>query len=137
MMVITLNEELKNIEHFHGHIGPYAVIGLRMGKISNEKLGKNPFNKKAQVWTSTKPPLSCVIDGIQMSSGCTIGKGNLEIFSGKLPKVVFSNNNGKQVEIILKESIKNEIDKTVNEQNIISYSEKLYQKPDNELFEIR
>jgi formylmethanofuran dehydrogenase subunit E len=72
-----------------------------------------------------------------MSSGCTIGKGNLEIFSGKLPKVVFSNNNGKQVEIILKESIKNEIDKTVNEQNIISYSEKLYQKPDNELFEIR
>ena len=132
-----MNEELKNIEQFHGHIGPYAVIGFRMGKIANEKLGKNPFSKKAQVWTGAKPPMSCVIDGIQMSSGCTIGKGNLTIFSGKLPKVLFSNNDGKQVEILLRESIKNEIDTTVNDQNIIAYSEKLYQKPDYELCEIR
>ena len=136
-MVIRLNEELKNIEQFHGHIGPYAVIGFRMGKISNEILGKNPFTKKAQVWTSAKPPMSCVIDGIQMSSGCTMGKGNLTILSGKLPKVLFSNNHGKQIEILLLESIKDEIDTTVTEQNIISYSEKLFQKPDTELFEIR
>ena len=136
-MVIKLNEELKNIEQFHGHIGPYAVIGFRMGKIAIEKLGKNPFSKKAQVWTGEKPPMSCVIDGIQMSSGCTIGKGNLTISSGKLPKVLFSNNDGKQVEILLRESIKNDIDITVNDQNIIAYSEKLYQKTDNELFEIR
>jgi formylmethanofuran dehydrogenase subunit E len=137
MMVIKLNEELKNIEQFHGHIGPYAVIGFRMGKISNEILGKNPFSKKAQVFTDARPPMSCVIDGIQMSSGCTLGKGNLAIFSGKLPKVLFSNNDGKQVEIVLKKSIKNEIDTIVTEKNIITYSEKLYQKPDKELFEIR
>jgi formylmethanofuran dehydrogenase subunit E len=136
-MVIGLNEELKNIERFHGHIGPYAVIGFRMGKIANEKLGNNPFSKKAQVWTSKEPPMSCVIDGIQMSSGCTIGKGNLTIVSGNLPKVLFSNNDGKQIEIHLRQSIINEIDTNVTEQNIISYSEKLYQKPDNELFEIR
>jgi len=135
-MVIILNEDLKNIEQFHGHIGPYAVIGFRMGKIANEKLGKNPFSKKAQVWTDAKPPMSCIIDGIQMSSGCTIGKGNLTILSGKLPKVRFSNNEGKQVEILLRESIKNDIDTTVNEENIIAYSEELFQKPDTELFEI-
>jgi formylmethanofuran dehydrogenase subunit E len=136
-MVIRLNEELKNIERFHGHIGPYAVIGFRMGKIANEKLGNNPFSKKAQVWTSSKPPMSCIIDGIQMSSGCTLGKGNLTIFSGKLPKVLFSNNDGKQIEIHLRESIKNEIDTNVTEQNIISYSEELFQKRDTELFEFR
>ena len=134
--MILLNEELKNIEQFHGHIGPYAVIGFRMGKIANEKLGKNPFSKNAQVWTDAKPPMSCVIDGIQMSSGCTTGKGNLTILSGKLPKVRFSNNEGKEVEIILRESIKNDIDTTVNEENIIAYSEELFQKPDTELFEI-
>ncbi|KYK32275.1 MAG: hypothetical protein AYK22_01990 [Thermoplasmatales archaeon SG8-52-3] len=71
-----------------------------------------------------------------MSSGCTIGKGNLTILSGKLPKVRFSNNEGKQVEILLRESIKNDIDTTVNEENIIAYSEELFQKPDTELFEI-
>ena len=135
-MVIILDDALKNIEQFHGHIGPYVVIGYRMGCIANEKLGKNPFSKKAHVWTSTKPPMSCIIDGIQMSSGCTIGKGNLTIIMGKLPKVRFSNNNGKHIEIHLRESIKNEIDKTVTEQNIVSYSEKLYQKSDQELFEI-
>ncbi len=136
MMVINLNEILKNIEQFHGHIGPYAVIGYRMGKIANEKLGKDPFNKKAYVWTGTKPPMSCVIDGIQMSSGCTIGKGNLTIVSGKSPKARFSTNDGKKIEIYLRESVKNEIESTVTKQNIVSFSEELYQKPDSELFEI-
>ena len=136
-MVIGVNQELKNIEQFHGHIGPYAVIGYRMGKIANEKLGKDPFNKKAQVWTGSVPPMSCVIDGIQMSSGCTIGKGNLKLLSGKIPKALFLTNDGKQIEIHLLESIKNEIDKNVNEQNIISYSEDLFKKSDKELFEIR
>ena len=136
-MVIGLNEELKNIEKFHGHLGPYAVIGYRMGKIANEKLGTDPFNKNAQVWTSNIPPMSCVIDGIQMSSGCTTGKGNLKLLSGKIPKALFFTNDGKQIEIHLLESVKNEIDTKVNEQNIISYSEKLFQKLDKELFEIR
>ena len=135
--MIRLNQELKNIEQFHGHIGPYAVIGYRMGKIANEKLGKDPFNKKAQVWTSDVPPMSCVIDGIQMSSGCTIGKGNLKLSFGKTPKALFLTNDGKQIEIHLLESIKNEIDTNVNEQNLINYSEKLFKKPDKELFKIR
>ena len=135
-MVIVLNQELKNIEQFHGHIGPYAVIGYRMGKIANEKLGTDPFNKKAQVWTSNEPPMSCVIDGIQMSSGCTTGKGNLKIQSGKTPRVLFLTNEGKQIEIHLLESVKNEIDNKVTEQNIISFSEELFQRPDKELFEI-
>ena len=136
-MVIVLNQELKNIEQFHGHIGPYAVIGYRMGKIANEKLGTDPFNKKAQVWTSNEPPMSCVIDGIQISSGCTTGKGNLTVLSGNIPKACFSDSNGKKIEILLRESVKNEIDKTVTEQNIVSYSEQLYLKTDQELFEIR
>ena len=135
-MVIKLDEILKNIKQFHGHLGPYAVIGYRMGRIANEKLGKDPFNKKAHVWTSNIPPMSCVIDGIQMSSGCTIGKGNLTLLSGNIPKARFSTNDGKQIEIYLRESVKNEIDSTVTEQNIVSYSEKLYQKSDQELFEI-
>jgi formylmethanofuran dehydrogenase subunit E len=136
-MEIRMNQELKNIEQFHGHIGPYAVIGYRMGKIANEKLGTDPFNKKARVWTSTVPPMSCVIDGIQMSSGCTIGKGNLELLSGKIPKALFFTNDGKQIEVHLLKSIKNEIDTNVNEKNIISYSEELFKKSDKELFEIR
>ncbi len=136
-MVITLDETLKKIEQFHGHLGPYAVLGYRMGRIANEKLGTNPFLKTAIVWTNGTPPMSCVIDGIQISSGCTTGKGNLTVLSGNIPKVRFSDNNGKKIEILLRKSVKNEIDTTVTEQNIVSYSEQLYLKSDQELFEIR
>ncbi len=136
-MVIPLDETLKKIEQFHGHLGPYAVLGYRMGRIANEKLGTNPFLKTAIVWTNGTPPMSCVIDGIQISSGCTTGKGNLTVLSGNIPKVRFSDNNGKKIEILLRKSVKNEIDTTVTEQNIVSYSEQLYLKSDQELFEIR
>jgi len=135
-MVIILNETLKKIEQFHGHLGPYAVIGYRMGLIANEKLGKDPFCKKAIVYTGTTPPISCIVDGIQMSSGCTTGKGNLVVKNENIPKAVFSTHNKKQLEIILKNSIKNEIDTTINNENIISYSEKMFDRSDEELFEI-
>lgn len=135
-MVITLDETLKKIEQFHGHLGPYAVIGYRMGMIANEKLGSDPFSKTAIIWTSTAPPKSCVIDGIQMSSGCTIGKCNLTVVSGDTPKARFLTDDGKQIEIVLRDSVKNEIDSTVTEKNIVSYSERLFQKSDQELFKI-
>lgn len=135
-MVIMLNETLKKIEQFHGHLGPYAVIGYRMGLIANEKLGKDPFSKKAIVYTGTTPPLSCIVDGIQISSGCTLGKGNLIVKSDCIPKALFSTDEGNRLEIVLKEIIQNEIDVNVTEENIISYSEKIFDKSDEELFEI-
>ncbi len=33
--------ELENLKRFHGHLGPYAVIGLRIGKIAVEKYVNN------------------------------------------------------------------------------------------------
>jgi formylmethanofuran dehydrogenase subunit E len=135
-MVIMLNETLKKIEQFHGHLGPYAVIGYRMGLIAKEKLGADPFSKKAIVYTGTTPPLSCIVDGVQMGSGCTTGKGNLTVKNEGVPKAIFYIDEKKQIKIILKNSIQNEIDTRVTEENMISYSEKMFEKTDEELFEI-
>lgn len=132
-----MDETLKQIEKFHGHLGPYAVIGHKMGEIANKKLGSDPFSKKAIIWTGNKTPLSCVIDGIQISSGCTLGKGNIQVKNRGLVKAEFTNHNGEKVTIILKPEIKKEIDTTVTEENIIDYSKKIYTKKDEELFEIR
>ena len=131
-----MNETLKQIQQFHGHLGPYAVIGFRMGKIAIEKLGSDPFGKKAVVLTGTKPPLSCIVDGIQLSSGCTIGKGNLTVKDEGIPKAHFSTDDGKQIEIKLKNLIQNEIDTTVTEENIVNYSEQIFEKSDQELFDL-
>ena len=131
-----MNEILKQIEKFHGHLGPYVVIGYRMGLASNQILGEDSFSKKAIVKTGANPPISCIIDGIQMSSGCTLGKGNIKVNNDNIAKAEFNNNNGEKVEISLKSDIKNEIDTKVTRENIIEYSKKLYDKNDDELFEI-
>ena len=127
---------MKQIERFHGHLGPYAVIGYKMGEKANKLLGSDPFSKSAVVWTGSTPPMSCIIDGIQLSSGCTLGKGNLSVNSDGLPKARFTNNNGKQIEIVLRSKVMHEIDTMVTEENILRFSEQLYQRSDQELFEI-
>ena len=131
-----MDEALKKIERFHGHIGPYVVIGYKMGEIANQLFGSDPFSKNAIVWTGTKPPLSCIIDGVQMSSGCTLGKGNIMVNMEGIPKAQFTDNNGKQLEIRLKSHVQEEIDTMVTKDNIISFSSQLYLKSSEELFDI-
>jgi formylmethanofuran dehydrogenase subunit E len=131
-----MDKTLKQIEKFHGHLGPYAVIGYRMGKIANEKLGTDPFCKRAKVYTGITPPVSCIIDGIQLSSSCTLGKGRIIIEDESTAKAEFISEENKKITIILKPEIIKEIDTTVTEENIIEYSEKIYTKSDEELFEI-
>lgn len=131
-----MNETLKEIKRFHGHIGPYAIIGYKMGELANKTLGSDPFSKRVVVWTGTTPPVSCIIDGLQMSSGCTLGKGNILVHQKGSPKAQFTSDDGEKIEITLKSSIKDEIDTTVTEENIVSFSEKFYQRTNQELFDI-
>jgi len=129
-------DELELIEKFHGHLGPYVVLGYRMGLIANEKLGKDPFCKNVVVYTGITPPISCMVDGIQLSSGCTLGKGNIRVTNDKDPIAEFSNQSNERLKIKLKDDIKEEIDTTVTEENMISYSENLWRKKDEEIFDM-
>jgi len=131
-----MNETLKQIEKFHGHLGPYAVIGYRMGKIANEKLGEDPFSKVAKVYTGTTPPLSCIIDGVQLSSSCTLGKGRITVEDKDQAKAEFTSKNNEKITIFLKPEIRKEIDITITQENIIEYSEKIYNRSNEELFDI-
>lgn len=132
-----MDETLKKIESFHGHLGPYAVIGYRMGQIACRRLNNDPFSKNAEVMTGTKPPISCIVDGVQLGSGCTLGKGNITISNKKQPIAVFKDKNGKEITITLKKQIHEEIDNTVTDENIIEYAQKIYKKPEEQLFEIK
>ena len=65
---------------FHGHDGPYMVIGLRMGLTALEMLDcKGWLDLECEVRLHWNPPDSCVIDGIQSSTGCTMGKKNISV----------------------------------------------------------
>jgi formylmethanofuran dehydrogenase subunit E len=131
-----VDDELYQLQQFHGHLGPYVVIGYMMGKLANEYLGSDPFSKSVVVCTGLAPPLSCLIDGIQISSGCTLGKGNITVQPDGIPKACFTNKNGKRIEISLKPNIEHEIDTTVTERNAESYSKQLFKKSNQELFDM-
>jgi formylmethanofuran dehydrogenase subunit E len=75
---------------FHGHLGPYLVLGLRMGTVAVRKLKPKRLHEvSAIVWTKTSPPQSCVLDGIQVSTGCTLGKGNIRAKDARHTKARF------------------------------------------------
>ena len=62
----------------HGHLGIYATIGVKMGILAREKLGK-PHHTKVISFAGNTPPISCMNDGLQVSTGATIGHGLITI----------------------------------------------------------
>ncbi|MDF2955615.1 MAG: Formylmethanofuran dehydrogenase subunit E [Candidatus Alkanophagales archaeon MCA70_species_2] len=81
---------VKRAVEFHGHLGPFLVLGLKMGLFALERLGAAKYELSVVVETDSKPPASCIIDGIQVSTGCTVGRGNLKVkWCEGTPKIVF------------------------------------------------
>ncbi|MHA1266678.1 MAG: FmdE family protein [Candidatus Helarchaeota archaeon] len=132
---MKLNEDIKRLAEFHGHLGPYLIIGKKMGELSNKILGmesgagKGHFHKKAIIKTGTTPPISCIIDGIQYTSGCTLGKGNIEVIDQKKPEATFILD---EKELTLKLKIKIEI----ANRDLEVVALELEEKAPEELFEI-
>lgn len=86
----SLQQLLGSGVDFHGHLGPYLVLGLRMGRHAVRKLRpKRLHEMSATVWTRNMPPQSCVLDGIQVSSGCTFGKRNITVKESKRTRAKF------------------------------------------------
>ena len=76
-----LDTILKKAAEFHGHLGPFLVIGVRMGLIGIRELKAKENDNKLRVTAMLKyhVPFSCVIDGIQVATKCTIGNQKLKL----------------------------------------------------------
>jgi len=71
-------DDVQMLKAFHGHLGPWAFAGMRMGRYALKKLKANPhFGIEAEAWCPGATPISCMLDGIQYSTGCTLGKQNI------------------------------------------------------------
>jgi len=81
---------LEEAEKFHGHLGSFLVLGMKAGLCANEILGKDIFKMRARVETASTPPRSCFVDGVQLTTGCTMGKRNVELVSGESLSVTFT-----------------------------------------------
>lgn len=73
-------ETLDRLREFHGHLGPFAMLGYRAGELALYELAvAGHFGVRARVECPPHTPESCFADGIQYSTGCTLGKGNIEL----------------------------------------------------------
>lgn len=93
---VRLEGLLKRGVEFHGHLGPFLVLGLRMGLLALRELNsEGHFDLRATVETGTTPPISCLIDGIQLATGCTLGKGNITVLHHGRARATFSKDERK------------------------------------------
>jgi len=74
---ILTPKTLRQAAAFHGHLGPWLVLGLKAGEYARRKLAASPFDFSARVFCPADTPYTCFVDGVQFSSGCTMGKGNI------------------------------------------------------------
>ena len=115
----TLDESLESraIE-FHGHDGPFMTIGLRMGLTALEMLDcKGWFDLNCEVRLNWCPPDSCVIDGIQSSTGCTMGKRNISVVEQPGVEAVFTSKE-KTLRLKLKDDIIEKIKGNMTDEDI-------------------
>jgi hypothetical protein len=133
---LARDEIMKGAVEFHGHLGPFLVLGVRAGLLANSFLGKDCFKMKAIVTTDPHPPNSCFVDGIQFATGCTLGKRNIVLKKGKEISVLFTKEDLK-LRLKVKGELLESIDKIKSEDKSRRESMRLLCVPSSELFEIK
>ncbi len=68
----------------HGHLGPWAALGLRIGQAALEDLDCEGYFDIDVVVRGpiAKPPPRCIVDGLQFATGATLGKDSIHIELG-------------------------------------------------------
>jgi len=99
---------LDKARDFHGHLGPFLVLGLRAGLRGLRELQtrKESLDVSAKVRLTYSLPYSCILDGVQVATGCTIGNRRLTYENSPNPMILFQNRTGRAVAIsIVQETI--------------------------------
>ena len=125
---------LEDAAKLHGHKGPFLVIGYRIGEYIVEKVKpKDEFGLSVKVYFPFKTPFSCILDGLQCSTKCTLGKKNIECIDSNDMRIVFECKDGKKkIYIWLKKEI---IEEALTCEDPKLFVEKLEKMPAEEYME--
>jgi len=90
---------LRDAVRFHGHLGPWAIAGCRLGMAARQAVGAHGyFDVEVTVrGPFDRPPRSCFLDGVQVTTGATLGKRNLHWVEAERIAVRMRNTNTGQV----------------------------------------
>jgi len=138
----------------HGHFCGAMPLGFRAGRLALKVLGseREPnMSKIALVETGSFHAAGCFVDGIQLSTGCTFGKGLIKKLEyGKWAVTVAVKKDGKAVRVSVKPQIveamfsskfmserkKGVPPAEVNPEFILEGFKKTISRPDEEILEV-
>jgi formylmethanofuran dehydrogenase subunit E len=131
------NQLYEEASEFHGHDGLFMAAGLRMGMTALKALdARGWFGIKCVVKLRWSPPDSCVIDGLQVSTGCTMGKHNISVEEMNGVSAEFESGSNRIV-VVLRDSVldlmRKSLEDDVDSTRILKL---LSEAPDVELFEV-
>jgi formylmethanofuran dehydrogenase subunit E len=103
-------------DEFHGHLGVFSIVGAKMGIRAREIFGVGPDMLDVVTYAGSNPPYSCLTDGIQVSTGATMGMGTIHLANEKKaqPSAVFTYK-GRSIRITLKKEYLDKVDADINE----------------------
>jgi pyrimidine-specific ribonucleoside hydrolase len=89
---------------FHDHLGIYSIIGAKMGLRAREYFHVGLDELLVVSSAGSQPPISCFNDGLQVSTGATLGHGTISVStdSHQIPQATFTFKN-KTISLQLKE----------------------------------
>jgi formylmethanofuran dehydrogenase subunit E len=126
------------IVELHGHYGPYVVLGYRAGLLARRLL-KSPgyFDLKCVVESPLAPPPSCLVDGVQLGAGCTLGKRNIELRGGKIGRVAFTTKAGRLATVALRKELPAKIATWIDKLGVEKAGDLCARLPEEQLFEVK
>ena len=135
---------IKKAADFHGHLGPFLVMGVRMGLIGVRELEAKGNEEKLRVTVMLRNsvPFSCVIDGIQVATKCTIGNKKLRLRRSLGIAARFELQRGEQVTVAVNPASFDTLKKKLLAENVPpeevrQLAQLVASMPEEELFIIR
>jgi pyrimidine-specific ribonucleoside hydrolase len=104
----------------HRHLGVFAIIGVKMGIRAREYFCTGVDEMTVTSHAGSIPPISCMNDGIQVSTGATPGHGLLTV-STEMPSLAAADftHKGKMIRIAIKKDLAEKVSAELKEINFV------------------
>ncbi len=130
------------IERMHGHVGPWNVLGWRVGQAALRRFDTKWGLHELDIicYVPLRTPYSCIADGLTIGTGNTLGRLDLrlaEVFSLDFIHVCIKRKDGKGPALIYKPRQKylRHIDAPKSE-HLEKLSRQCSEMPEGDLFEV-
>ena len=103
---------LRAATNLHGHFGPFLALGVRVGLVGVRELNVQQGDTRLTVTVMLEyaVPISCILDGIQTSTKCTVGNTRLTWKKSKRIGAIFGlGSSQKRVEVWIRPAIIQEL----------------------------